>query len=873
LSWPSGQNRPNLAMTTEASAPERAHLKLFGLSTVLVVISATIWTTIVRPADWPVSTSVQVPLVGLVVGFVLVELVIVHLESRGEAHALTFSEIPMVIGLALATPGTLMAARLLAAVLALGVYRRQSLPKLVFNLALFTVEVSIASAVFRVLLPGSDPVASGAWGALFGAMLISYVVISVALTTAITVFSGWPGVTVVQRVFIFGSIACVGNTATALIIAVSIEERSPVGFLVAGIGAITFFVYRAYMSLTERHKNLATLHDFTRSLGGSQLDELELAVAQGAREILRGEHGVLLLPPVRAGVQATRLVVGEDILRSDISPTEMSADLALLLPDGEARLFEPGQPLPGWLGEIGVKDAAIVPLATDGVMVGAMVVANRLTEVSSFVEDDLRLFETLANHANVALANGRLVATLQHDAREKAHQALHDPVTGLPNRTMLQERLEAAIAESRGTDRGVALLFVDLVTFKEVNDTLGTATGDRLLVEVRERIEALLPLEAQLARFTGDQFAVLVTGVTEPPLVMGLAETVMAGFDSPFTADDVSLVLGANLGVALWPEHAPTAELLLQRADAATYRARQEGSGIEVYAAETDPYAPRRLALAADLREALERNEVDVYVQPKMSLSDGAVVGAEALVRWNHPRLGPLSPDQFIPAAEHTGVIRQLTIYVVRDALAQCRVWRDAGLDMGISVNLSGRNLFDTHLVEDIALAIEEAGVPASSLTLELTESTVMGESRRSVAVLEGLHALGLCLSVDDFGTGYSSLTHLRRLPVTELKIDKSFVMTMTVNDQDAVIVRTLVELGRSLGLKTVAEGVESQDARDLLHEYGCEEGQGYLFSRPVPAEQFNAWLARQPVRRIDRGDVVPFNREKRRAAGGDDPT
>jgi diguanylate cyclase (GGDEF)-like protein len=626
--------------------------------------------------------------------------------------------------------------------------------------------------------------------------------------------------------------------------------------------------------LTERHKNLETLHDFTRSLGGSELDELERAVVHGAREILRGEYGALLLPPVRSDTPATRLLTwGDETKSSSISPTELEADLALLLPEKESRLFEPGQPLPGWLGEVGVKDAAIVPLTTDGVMVGAMVVANRLTEVSSFVEDDLRLFETLANHANVALANGRLVATLQYDAQEKAYQALHDPVTGLPNRTMLQERLEDAIHDARRSELGVALVFLDLVTFKEVNDTLGTATGDRLLVEVRDRIEALLPERAQLAQFTGDQFAVLVTNVTDQDIVMGLAESILTEFDSPVTAGDVSLVLGANLGVALYPDHAPTAELLLQRADAATYRARQEGSGIEVYAAETDPYAPRRLALAADLSDALERDEVDVYVQPKVSLSDGLVVGAEALVRWTHPRLGPLSPDQFIPAAEHTGVIRQLTTYVVRDALAQCSSWRDAGLDLDISVNLSGRNLFDTHLVQDIGEAIADAGVPASKLTLELTESTVMGESHRSMAVLLGLQALGVRLSVDDFGTGYSSLAHLRSLPVTELKIDKSFVMTMTVNDQDAVIVRTLVELGRSLGLRTVAEGVESPDAQAMLREYGCEEAQGYLFSRPIPAGQFMSWLSRQPVRRRQHGDhVVPFHREQRRAVGEVDP-
>ena len=751
----------------------------------------------------------------------------------------------------------------------MGLVRRQSVYKLLVNVGVTAAEAAATCWVFFTFIGDTSPVVPAGWLIITAATLTGYLVSSSLVTLAITVFNGYLDRKTVIAVLLAGALVALANTALGIVLVGSLWTGSYLGWLVLGVLVVMFLLYRAYVGISERHKNLETLHDFTRSLGGSDLEELERAVVLGAREILRGEHGALLLPPFRDGVPATRLLShGDEIDAMDISPAELEADLALLLPDGTSRLFEPGQPLPGWLGELGIKDAAIVPLATDGVTVGAMVVANRLTEVSSFVDDDLRLFETLANHANVALANGRLVATLQHDAREKAYQALHDPVTGLPNRTMLQERLETAIQEARSSELGVALVFLDLVTFKEVNDTLGTVTGDRLLVEVRDRIEELLPDRAQLAQFTGDQFAVLVTEVSDQDLVMGLAEAILTEFDSPMTAGDVSLVLGANLGVAHYPDHAPTAELLLQRADAATYRARQEGSGIEVYAAETDPYAPRRLALAADLSEALERDEVDVYVQPKVSLDDGLVVGAEALVRWTHPRLGPLSPDQFIPAAEHTGVIRQLTSYVVRNALAQCRTWRDAGLDLDISVNLSGRNLFDTHLVDDIGEAIEEAGVPASALTLELTESTVMGESHRSMSVLFGLQQLGVRLSVDDFGTGYSSLAHLRSLPVTELKIDKSFVMTMTVNDQDAVIVRTLVELGRSLGLRTVAEGVESPDARAMLRDYGCVEGQGYLFSRPDPCRAVPG-VARPPARPSSPGRRAGGAVRPRAAAGG----
>ncbi|MFP5254216.1 MAG: putative bifunctional diguanylate cyclase/phosphodiesterase, partial [Acidimicrobiia bacterium] len=614
-------------------------------------------------------------------------------------------------------------------------------------------------------------------------------------------------------------------------------------------------------------------HDFTRGLGGSlELAELERAVVEGIRSILRGEQAAMLLPPIREGAPATRvLALGEEVRRSHVSPTELAADLAILLPDGDSRLFVPGQPLPGWLAEIGVKDAAIVPLQSGGATSGALVVANRLTEVSEFVEDDLRVFETLANHANVALENGRLVAHLQHEAQEQAYLALHDSVTGLPNRSALVTQLERAIVRAKASELNVGLLFISLDTFKEVNDTLGTATADKLLVEVRQRLQPMLPATATLARFAGDQFAVLVNGVGEPDAVLELAESIHREFDTPFTADAVSLALGASLGVAFYPEHAASADLLLQRADAAGYMARQEGSGIEVYAPESDPYAPRRLALAADLREALAQGEVDVYYQPKVSLAEGMVVGAEALVRWTHPRLGPLSPDQFIPAAEHTGVIRALTLYVVEHGLRQCRSWRDEGLDLTISVNLSARNLFDSHLVEDIGRAIEEAGVPPSSVTLELTESTVMGSSRRSMDVLEGLHDLGVGISVDDFGTGYSSLAHLRQLPVTELKVDKSFVQTMTTDEHDAVIVRALVDLGRSLGLHTVAEGVESSDAWDLLKEMGCEEAQGYLMSRPLPPDQLHRWFERQDVRPLARpAGVVPIHRDRRAAAGDD---
>ncbi len=852
------------------AAPRRNGAGLAVVTALVVLVSGLGWQWLLDGRGALEGAPFHLPVLALAAAFVAVELMTVNLETKHEAHALTFSEVPLVVGLYFASPPDLLLGRVLGGLIVLAVLRRQHLAKLLFNLSFFFLECTIAIGLFRALLQAGDPTAIANWPAVFGAMLVSQVVGVGVVALGITVYGGWPGGQLIRRVLLFGTLTAVANTASGLALGVSLWDRSYVGLLFIVLAVVMFVLHRAHIRLTERHKNLSTLHDFTRGLGDSvEIDELEQAIVQGARTILRGEQAVLLLPPIRTGEPARRIVArGDDLERSSVSPTELAADLTMLLPAGTSRLYELGQPLPGWLAAIGVKDVAIVPLTTDGMTSGAMLVVNRLTEVSSFVEEDLRVFETLASHASVALENGRLVAHLQHEAQEKAYQALHDPVTELPNRTSLHEQLVRAIAEAKTSELGVALVFVDLDTFKEVTDTLGTATSDRLLAEVRDRLRPLLPPSATLARFTGDQFAVLMTRVVDQAEVVRLAETIHAEFETPFTAEDVSLVLGASIGIAFYPEHAPSADLLLQRADAATYTARLAGSGIEIYVAETDPYAPRRLALAADLREALERDEVEVYVQPKVALADGYVLGAEALVRWTHPRLGFLSPDQFIPAAEHTGVIRALTLYVVRNALAQCRGWRDAGLDLSVSVNLSARNLFDGHFVEDIGLAVAGAGVPASSLTLELTESTVMSESHRSMAVLEGLHDLGVGLSVDDFGTGYSSISHLRRLPVSELKVDKSFVSTMTVNEHDAVIVRTLIELGARMGLHTVAEGVESTDAYDLLKEYGCEQAQGYLLSRPIPGPQFNAWLARQKVHRLHRGDeVVPITRLTRAAS------
>jgi diguanylate cyclase (GGDEF)-like protein len=810
----------------------------------------------------------QVPWYWIALGFAASELFAVHLEVRGDVHALNFSEVPIVLGLVFCSPAGLLAARAVGGFVALGPIRRQSPRKLVFNLALLSFEGAATVWFYRQLLGGRSPIGPGAWPATFAATFGALLVSAAGVTIVISLFAGWPGWGLTRRAVGFGAVGALVNTATGLAIANALWLDLRNALLLVVLIAAVPLAYRAYLQLNERYSNLTEIHDFTRHVGGSiDLDQVADAVLVGARDLMRAEHAALLLLPIGADDRARRFVRhGDAGLATAVETTDVIADTSVLLPDGVPRLVARDEPLPQWLDELEPKDVAAAPITADGSLVGVLVVASRLTEVTNFVAEDLRLLETVANHASVALQKGRLVTQLQQEVAQRAHQALHDALTDLPNRVLLNELVTAELDRAWRQGGRVALLLIDLETFKEVNDTLGHDTGDRLLLQVCERIQAFLPPEAVLARFGGDEFAVLVPSVIDTDEALQLAQRLHASFEPPFVSDAVSLAIGINVGVAVYPDHATDVTTLFQRADAATYAARLDRAGYELYSPERDPYTPRRLALAAELREAIEASAIDVFFQPKVQVSTGIVKGAEALVRWNHPRLGALNPAQFIPAAEHTGVIRPLTLFVVARALDQCRSWRSRGLDLGVAVNVSARNLLDLHLVDDISSIIERSGLPASALTLELTESTVMSESRRSLEILDGLHALGLRISVDDFGTGYSSLAHLRRLPVTEIKIDRSFIATMAVNESDRAIVRSILELGRSLGLRTVAEGVENADAWELLREFRCEEAQGFFISRPIAAQQFDEWVSGRAVGRLGAEDqpVVELERFRR---------
>jgi diguanylate cyclase (GGDEF)-like protein/PAS domain S-box-containing protein len=447
----------------------------------------------------------------------------------------------------------------------------------------------------------------------------------------------------------------------------------------------------------------------------------------------------------------------------------------------------------------------------------------------------------------VGIAILRDISQRKAQHAELERMALHDALTGLPNRTLLNDRIAHAINAARRSGEAMAVLLLDLDRFKEVNDTLGHLVGDRLLTMIGPRLRRPLREADTVARLGGDEFAILLPGPTEVPAACGIAERIVEAFREPFVVDEMALEVGISIGVALYPEHGEAAERLLQHADAAMYAAKRNGFGFVVYNAETEGNRARRLGLTGELRRAIEDDQLSLSFQPKVDAREGTLAGVEALLRWHHPEHGLIAPEDFVPGAEQAGLIRPLTLWVVNAVLRAQRTWREAGFEINAAVNLSVKSLHDPELANVLGLLFERWQTEASCLTLELTESALMADPETAMTVLQRVADLGCRLSLDDFGTGYSSLAYLQRLPIDELKIDRSFVAAMTEDDNAAVVVRSVIKLAKSLGLTVVAEGVESEDAFAWLRSLGCDQMQGFYLGQAMASEALLAWLKESP--------------------------
>ncbi|SDT53637.1 putative bifunctional diguanylate cyclase/phosphodiesterase [Actinoplanes derwentensis] len=414
----------------------------------------------------------------------------------------------------------------------------------------------------------------------------------------------------------------------------------------------------------------------------------------------------------------------------------------------------------------------------------------------------------------------------------------YDALTGAPSRALLVARIRDALSD----DQPAAVLFIDLRGFKDVNDVLGHRNGDLLLIEVARRLVTAAPVNATVARLGADDFAVLLPG-SGPDEAGAVAPDLLAVLHQPFAVGDINIDMEANIGLSLGPEHGTDPETLVRHAETAMHQATENATGIQRYDASHDTNAPRRLELLGDLRRAFDTDEqISLHYQPKIDLASGRLAGVEALIRWNHPVRGRMAPDDFIPVAESTSLIRPLTDHVLREAIGQAKRWQERGTPIPVAVNMSTRCLLDPTFAERVFELLDGAGLPPDLLELEITESMVMADPERALVVLRSLHDGGIRLSVDDFGTGHSSMTYLRVLPVDELKIDRSFVQNMTGSGSDTVLVRTAITLGHNLGLSVVAEGIEDELTASALRDLGCDIAQGYHFGRPMPAADFDRW-------------------------------
>ena len=619
--------------------------------------------------------------------------------------------------------------------------------------------------------------------------------------------------------------------------------------------------------LLRRERELNMLKEITRLISSGQtLKEVFAHVTDIARELLKAETAAIPLLTKDQSHYVYRSASGQNA--DELLDAELPISVGLC-----------GWVLrnqrPWWRGSLDLldeeernhweKDAGsiiLVPLVGKQRFLGGIACINKC-DGTDFDEDDIDLLSMFASHISIAIENAmafeelrtarnsaeayrvrleKLNSKLMQANSELQFLAVHDPLTGLPNRALITDRLEQGILRSHREEQQLALIMIDLDNFKDINDTLGHGTGDELLSLLGERLVELQGEDFTVGRLGGDEFAVVLpdAGLDR---AMAIAETLNKLLQEPVEIDERVINLEASMGVALYPDHGAKPTDLMKCADVAMYVAKRNRAAVSVYNSKNNPYNQKHIELTRDLRAAIKRKEIGLYFQPKIDLRSGTLIGAEALARWSHPSHGEVSPAQFVPILEQTGLIAEFTLQVLDKAVCYCKQCERAGYEISVAVNLSVHNLRDESLPDQVDDILMKHNLDSKRLTLEITESAVMEDYRKSIEVLGELSDMGIELSVDDFGTGYSSLGYLKRMPVQQLKIDRTFVCDMITDRDDAIIVRSTVDLAHNLGLKTVAEGVETEEVLAVLGEMGCDQAQGYLISRPLPQEEFFLFL------------------------------
>jgi diguanylate cyclase (GGDEF)-like protein len=813
---------------------------VWSLSALYALPTLLIWSF----ARWaaPIDSPASVPWLFLLAGFAVAELLVAHITFEGHSHSIDVAVVPLLIGLVYCSPAGLLAAGT-GGLIVYCVSRRLPPVKLVFNVVVNALSLGLAVLVFHAVLGNAGVVSWRGWLACYAAAVVKEICAALCITTAIAVTIGrWE----FSFTATFVNLASILVTAALGVLAVTIMWDDWRGlWLVVIVLGVSYVGLRAFTQLRNRYASLELLYRFTASVSGAtDTDDVLRRTLERSRDLMSAEIAELVVSLPEGGWMTKRLDGDQIVTEVDrtADPQRLESIVLSAASPVLSRRNQRDAPLRQALAVRGWTDIVASPFARDDGSSGTLLVANRLGEVSTFDTEDLKVLETFARHTAIALRVGDLVDRLRAEAAEKEFSALHDSLTGLANRKLLVARLEELLAEDTD-DTLLGVFFMDLDRFKEVNDTLGHHTGDSLLVEVARRLSRVIGRRGLIARLGGDEFGLVVPGLASVDDAMALARTIEKEIDTPFMIDLLSLEVQVSIGVALAPLSSRDPKILFQHADIAMYAAKDRHSGVELYDRSIDHSSTRRLCLTGDLRQAIDGNGLYLAFQPQVSLATRRILSLEALARWTHPVFGPVSPDEFISLAEQSGMVHTLTRWAIKSSLEELVRWRRCDPDLRVSVNVSARNLIDVSLVTDVRNILREVGLPGEALTLEITESTVMAEPQRSIAVLDRLRELGVRFAIDDFGTGYSSLSYLKRLPVDEVKIDKSFVRDMAIDNDLASIVRSTIDLARNLDLMVIAEGVEDEVTIEMLGDLGCDVVQGYYFARPTGSDEVEQLL------------------------------
>jgi diguanylate cyclase (GGDEF)-like protein len=779
----------------------------------------------------------------LIAAFLLVVMVVTegstfHFVIRRQAFGVTITEIPLVLALYFLHPLTVVLVYTLAALIT-QIRRKVNTAKVCFNVAKTAAATSLAGLVLHAL-PPMEGVGPGTWGILAAGVSTITLVTLAAVIGVITLMQGAQAGWEVARSAATLVIAA-ANVAIGLIVLIALVTTWWSVLLLAVLAGGLALMGRSYAQFFRQHRTLADMYELTRAMTRSGQDGTLADVMLGrVRALMQAEYATLWLPAQgrHPEVLLTARVDDPGLLDFGRTPPiarrraqQEKQTIAVgkrLDDDGEVRAA---------LRAGGVKDIIVAPLRSGQAVIGTLEVVNRLGDTTHFVPGDVPIFETIAAHVAVALENSRLVDRLRHDA-------YHDGLVNLPNRRRMTEALEEAV-RVRAPAEVVAVLLFDVDGLRQVNESLGHAAGDKVLTEVASRLRSSAPAAALVGRIGGDEFLV-TQRVESADAATELAAELREQIRDQMVFGTLVLDVDTAVGVAVHPDHGSDPETLLRRVDLAATAAKSTPGSIQLFNPALESRSMHRLGLAGDLRRALDNGELEVYFQPKVTLDDRRLVGVECLARWEHPAHGAVSPEDFVAVAEHTGQLERLTERVLREGLRRSRDWTVADRPLAVSVNLSARTLVDRHFPDRVQELLAEYGVAPELLTFEIKEAGVLDGTNRPMPTLRRLREIGVRLSVDDFGTGYSSLSYLRRLPVNEVKVDRSFVQGMATDPVDLAIVNAVVMLSQQFGLEVVAEGVESELTLELLQDIGCQIGQGFLFSRPLPYERLEAWFGAQ---------------------------